>query len=51
LIYRLVWENLKHRPVRTFLSAIFIGISVTLILTIVGLMTLENARGAPARIS
>jgi putative ABC transport system permease protein len=37
LIYRLVWENLKHRPVRTFLSAIFIGISVTLILTIVGL--------------
>ena len=37
MIYRLVWENLKHRPVRTFLSAIFIGISVTLILTIVGL--------------
>jgi putative ABC transport system permease protein len=37
LIYRLVWENLKHRPVRTFLSAIFIGISVTLILTIKGL--------------
>jgi putative ABC transport system permease protein len=37
LIYRLVWENLKHRPVRTFLSAIFMGISVTLILTLVGL--------------
>ncbi len=36
LIYRLVWENLKHRPVRTLLSAIFIGIQVTLILTLVG---------------
>ncbi len=37
MIYRLVWENLKHRPVRTLLSAIFIGVQVTLILTIVGL--------------
>jgi putative ABC transport system permease protein len=37
LIYRLVWENLKHRPVRTLLSAVFVGISVTLILTLVGL--------------
>jgi len=37
LIYRLVFENLKHRPVRTFLTAIFIGIQVTMILTLVGL--------------
>jgi putative ABC transport system permease protein len=37
LIYRLVWENLKHRPVRTLLSAVFIGVQVTLILTLVGL--------------
>lgn len=37
MIYRLVWENLKHRPVRTLVSAVFIGVSVTLILTIVGL--------------
>lgn len=37
LIYRLVLENLKHRPVRTFLSAVFIGVQVTLILTLVGL--------------
>jgi putative ABC transport system permease protein len=37
LIYRLVLENLKHRPVRTFLSAIAIGIQVTMILTLVGL--------------
>ena len=37
MIYRLVWENLKHRPVRTLLSAIFIGVQVTLILTLVGL--------------
>jgi putative ABC transport system permease protein len=56
LIYRLVWENLKHRPVRTFLSAIFIGISVTLILTIVGLSrgvlddVRERARGSGADI-
>ena len=56
MIYRLVWENLKHRPVRTFLSAIFIGISVTLILTIVGLSrgvlddVRERARGSGADI-
>jgi putative ABC transport system permease protein len=37
LIYRLVLENLKHRPVRTVLSAIIIGIQVTMILTLVGL--------------
>ncbi len=37
MIYRLVWENLKHRKVRTLLSAVFIGVQVTLILTIVGL--------------
>jgi putative ABC transport system permease protein len=37
LIHRLVLENLKHRPIRTLLSAIAIGIQVTLILTLVGL--------------
>jgi len=37
LIYRLVLENLKHRPVRTLLSAVFIGLQVTMILTLVGL--------------
>jgi len=36
LIYRLVIENLKHRPVRTFLSAVAIGIQVTMLLTLVG---------------
>jgi putative ABC transport system permease protein len=36
LIYRLVLENLKHRPVRTILTAIAIGVQVTLILTLVG---------------
>jgi putative ABC transport system permease protein len=36
LIYRLVLENLKHRPVRTFLSALAIGVQVTMILTLVG---------------
>jgi putative ABC transport system permease protein len=37
LIYRLVFENLKHRPVRTLLSVFAIGVEVTLILTLVGL--------------
>jgi len=37
LIYRLVVENLKHRPVRTFLSVIAIGVEVAMILTLVGL--------------
>lgn len=36
MIHRLVFENLKHRPVRTFLSAVAIGVQVTMILTLVG---------------
>ncbi len=32
----MVFENLKHRPVRTLLSVIAIGVEVTLILTLVG---------------
>jgi putative ABC transport system permease protein len=36
LIHRLVLENLKHRPVRTLLSAVAIGVQVTMILTLVG---------------
>ncbi len=36
MIHRLVLENLKHRPVRTLLSAIAIGVQVTMILTLVG---------------
>ncbi len=36
LIYRLVLENLKHRPVRTLISALLIGGQVTVILTLVG---------------
>ena len=32
-----MFENLKHRPVRTFLSVVAIGIEVTMILTLVGL--------------
>jgi len=34
---KLVWENLKHRPMRTLLSNLVIGVQVTLILTLVGL--------------
>ncbi len=34
---QLVFENLKHRPVRTLIGVIVIGIQVTLILTLVGL--------------
>lgn len=36
MVNRLVIENLKHRPVRTLLSAIAIGVQVTMILTLVG---------------
>lgn len=36
MIHRLVFENLKHRPVRTLLSAFAIGVSITMILTLVG---------------
>ena len=32
----MVFENLKHRPVRTLLSAVAIGVQVTMILTLVG---------------
>ncbi|HVO98769.1 MAG TPA: ABC transporter permease [Bryobacteraceae bacterium] len=36
MVNRLVFENLKHRPVRTALSAILIGVGVTMILSLVG---------------
>ena len=34
---KLVFENLKHRPMRSLLSFLLIGVPVTLILTLVGL--------------
>jgi putative ABC transport system permease protein len=37
LTNKLVFENLKHRPIRTFIGIVVIGIQVTLILTLVGL--------------
>jgi putative ABC transport system permease protein len=37
LTNRLVFENLKHRPVRTLLGIVAIGIQVTMVLTLVGL--------------
>lgn len=37
MVYKLVIENLKHRPVRTLLSALAIGLGVTMMLTLVGL--------------
>jgi putative ABC transport system permease protein len=56
LIHRLVLENLKHRPVRTLLSAIAIGVQVTMILTLVGVSEgvlgdiAEHSRGTGADI-
>jgi len=35
--FKLVWENLKHRPLRSLLSFLLIAVPVTLILTLVGL--------------
>ncbi|MBK9168877.1 MAG: ABC transporter permease [Bryobacterales bacterium] len=37
MIQKLVWENVRHRPLRTLLSALLIAIPVTLVLTLVGL--------------
>ncbi|HEX6545732.1 MAG TPA: FtsX-like permease family protein [Bryobacteraceae bacterium] len=56
MINKLVFENLKHRWVRTVLSAIVIGVQVTTILTLVGLSrgmlqnSAERARGVGADI-
>ena len=36
MVNRLVVENLKHRPVRTLVSALAIGVQSTLMLTLVG---------------
>jgi putative ABC transport system permease protein len=54
LINRLVLENLKSRPLRTLLSAVAIGVQVTMILTLVGISRgtvedgLQRARGVGA---
>jgi putative ABC transport system permease protein len=37
LIWKLVWENVRHKPVRTILSVLLVAVPVTLILTIIGL--------------
>jgi putative ABC transport system permease protein len=37
VVFKLVWENVRFRPVRTLLSILLIGLQVTLILTLVGL--------------
>src|SRR3954452_10474726 len=37
LVNKLVFENLKHRPIRTLLTVLAIGLQVTLVLMIVGL--------------
>ncbi|MGA3025816.1 MAG: FtsX-like permease family protein [Bryobacteraceae bacterium] len=37
MINKLVFENLRHRPVRTLLSTAAIGVQVTMMLTLVGL--------------
>ena len=49
MIQKLVWENVKHRPLRTLLSALLIAIPVTLVLTLVGMsrgMLSESQRRA-----
>ncbi len=54
MINRLVFENLKHRPVRTLLSALAIGVQVVLMLTLVGVSegmlhdVAERSRGTGA---
>ncbi len=49
MVNKLVLENLRHRPVRTLLSVLAIGVEVTMVLTLVGLsygMLEESARRA-----
>lgn len=56
MINKLVWENLKHRWVRTFLSALVIAVQVMSILTLIGLSrglledSAQRARGTGADI-
>src|SRR5215472_15520439 len=56
LLNRLVFENLRRRPVRTCLSVLAIGVEVTMILTLVGISygtldeTARRARGVGADI-
>jgi putative ABC transport system permease protein len=56
LVNNLVFANLRHRPVRTFLSVLAIGVEVTMILTLVGISygtldeTARRARGIGADI-
>ncbi len=56
MLNKLVFENLKHRPVRTSLSILAIGVEVTMMLTVVGLShgmledSANRARGAGADI-
>lgn len=46
MIFRLVFENVRHRPVRTMLSVLLIAVPVTLILALIGLSNgfLEDSR-------
>ncbi len=37
MIFKLVWESLRFRPVRTLLSILLIAVPVTLILTLIGI--------------
>ncbi len=56
MITKLVWENIRFRPVRTLLSVLLIAVPVTLILTLVGLSegflsdSARRARGVGADI-
>lgn len=47
MVNTLVFENLKHRPLRTLLSVIAVGVQVTMMLTLVGLSDgmLQDSRG------
>lgn len=56
MIFRLVWENIRFRPMRTLLSVLLIGVPVMLILTLVGVSqgfmqdSRERTRGVGADI-
>ena len=37
MILHLIWRNILHRPLRTFISVLAVAVEVTLVLIIVGL--------------
>ena len=51
MIGKLVFENIKHRPMRSLLSILLIGVPATLILCLVGLSNVAGFDAALDRVA